>query len=225
MTNNMTTIEKCAACGLFRGMDPEEIASALARFHARVAQYDKSAVILHAGDRTKSLALVLEGSVTIQSDDLWGNRTILTMIGTGGLFAETYALLHETLLVDAVANTRSEILFLDITHLREISETETPWSAKFLSRLLTIAAKKNLTLASRSFDTAAKTIRGRVMSYLNSIALKEHARSFEIPFDRQQLADYLNVERTALSKELGKMQREGLVDFRKNHFEILGTSA
>lgn len=221
MTFEKTTIEKCAACPLFRGMDPEEIASALARFQARVAQYEKGAVILHAGDKTTSLALVLDGSVTIQSDDLWGNRTILTMIGAGGLFAETYALLHETLLVDAVANTRSEILFLDITNLREILESENPWSAKFLSNLLTIAARKNLTLASRSFDTAAKTIRGRVMSYLNGIALKEHARSFTILFDRQQLADYLNVERTALSKELGKMRREGLIDFHKNHFEVL----
>lgn len=223
-TFEIKTIEKCAACGLFRGMNQEDIASALARFHARVTEYEKGAVILHAGDTTTSLALVLEGSVTIQSDDFWGNRTILTMIGTGGLFAETYALLHETLLVDAVANTRSEILFLDIAGLSEISETETPWSTKFLSNLLTIAAKKNLTLASRSFDTAAKTIRGRVMSYLNSVALKKHARSFEIPFDRQQLADYLNVERTALSKELGKMKREGLIDFRKNQFEILEMS-
>lgn len=220
-TFEIKTIEKCAACGLFRGMNPAEIASALARFHAHVTQYDKGAVILHAGDTTTSLALVLDGSVTIQSDDLWGNRTILTMIGAGGLFAETYALLHETLLVDAVANTRSEILFLDITNLREILESENPWSAKFLSNLLTIAARKNLTLASRSFDTAAKTIRGRVMSYLNGIALKEHARSFTILFDRQQLADYLNVERTALSKELGKMRREGLIDFHKNHFEVL----
>lgn len=224
-TFEMKTIEQCAACRLFHGMEPGEIASALARFHARVKEYKRGAVILHAGDTTTSLALVLEGSVTIQSDDFWGNRTILTMIGTGGLFAETYALLHETLLVDAVANTRSEILFLDIAELSKTSETETPWSAKFLSNLLTITAKKNLTLASRSFDTAAKTIRGRVMSYLNSVALKKHARSFEIPFDRQQLADYLNVERTALSKELGKMKREGLIDFLKNRFEILETSA
>ena len=220
-TFEIKTIEQCAACGLFRGMNPGEIASVLTCFHAHVTQYDKGALILHAGDKTTSLALVLEGSVTIQSDDFWGNRTILTMIGAGGLFAETYALLHETLLVDAVANTRSEILFLDISRLRAISETENTWRAKFLSNLLTIAAKKNLTLASRSFDTAAKTIRGRVMSYLNSVALKEHARSFEIPFDRQQLADYLNVERTALSKELGKMKRDGLIDFHKNHFEVL----
>ena len=221
MTTIGTTVLKCTACGLFRDMNQEDIASALARFHARVTEYEKGAVIIHAGDRTRSLALVLEGSVTIQSDDLWGNRTILTMIGAGGLFAETYALLHETLLVDAVANTRSEILFLDIAKLYELSKTENPWIVPFLSRLLTIAAKKNLTLASRSFDTAPKTVRGRVMSYLNSVALKKHARSFEIPFDRQQLADYLNVERTALSKELGKMKREGLIDFRKNQFAIL----
>lgn len=111
MTTIGTTLLKCTACGLFGDMNQEEIASALACFHARVTEYEKGAVILHAGDRTRSLALVLDGSVTIQSDDFWGNRTILTMIGAGGLFAETYALLHETLLVDAVANTRSRSSF------------------------------------------------------------------------------------------------------------------
>lgn len=208
-------------CALFHGMDPMDIKSALRLFCAKVQAFEKGAVILHAGNTTCFLALVLIGGVTIQSDDLWGNRTILTMIHPGDFFAETYALLHETLLVDAVANVPSEILFLDVGFLHRILEKEYPWITTFLANLLSIATRKNLTLATRSFDTASKTIRGRVMSYLNNLSLKKHARHFEIPFDRQQFADYLNVERTALSKELGKMKQDGLIHFHKNHFEIL----
>ena len=90
-----------------------------------------------------------------------------------------------------------------------------------MSNLLTISAHKNLHLSGRSFHTSPKSIRGRVMSYLNSVSIQTGKREFDIPFDRQQLADYLNVERTALSKELGKMQKDGYFTVRKNHFLIL----
>ncbi len=92
---------------------------------------------------------------------------------------------------------------------------------KFVTNLLSISAHKNLILSERGFHTAPKTIRGRVMSYLNSVSLQKRSREFDIPFDRQQLADYLNLDRSALSKELGKMQRDGLISARKNHFIIL----
>ena len=83
-----------------------------------------------------------------------------------------------------------------------------------------VTAHKNLVLSGRSFHTSPKTIRGKVLAYLNSVALQSGGHRFDIPFDRQQLADYLNVDRTALSKELGKMKSEGLITFEKNHFEI-----
>ena len=97
------------------------------------------------------------------------------------------------------------------------------WHIKLLTNLLTVAARKNLILSGRSFHTAPKTIRGRVLAYLNSVSLQKKNTEFDIPFDRQQLADYLNLERTALSKELGKMQREGLIECRKNHFRLIET--
>ena len=92
-----------------------------------------------------------------------------------------------------------------------------------MTNLLTVATRKNLILSGRSFHTAPKTIRGRVLAYLNSVSLQKKNTEFDIPFDRQQLADYLNLERTALSKELGKMQREGLIECRKNHFRLIET--
>ena len=96
-----------------------------------------------------------------------------------------------------------------------------PWAFQLFRNLLTISARKNLALSGRSFHTAPKTARGRIMAYLNTVSLQTHSRAFAIPFDRQQMADYLNLDRTALSKELGKMRNEGLIAFRKNRFEIL----
>lgn len=204
---------------LFRGMNEDEIKDALNLLEAKERNYEKDETILYAGDRTAYMGIVLDGSVTVESNDIWGNRTILSHVGKGQYFAETYAFLqNEPLLVDVSANEKCIILFLKI---RTIEENNRQWSARLLFNLLAISAHKNLHLSGRSFHTSPKSIRGRVMSYLNSVSLKTGKREFDIPFDRQQLANYLNVERTALSKELGKMQKDEYFTVRKNHFIIL----
>lgn len=218
---NKTYVFAISDCILFNKMSEKEINEALKFFKARKTNYDKDTVIFHAGENTKILGIVLSGSVTVESNDLWGNRTILTIIKKGGIFAETYALLNETLLVDAVANEKSEIILLSVGDLSSFVDFEKSWIKKFILNLLSACARKNLILSAKNFDTSAKSIRKRVMSYLNAESIKNQNRSFDIPFNRQQFADYLNVERTALSKELSKMKRENLIDFHKNHFEIL----
>lgn len=207
---------------LFRGLGKDELSLALQRLYAEEVRYKKEEYILYAGDKTDRLGLVTGGSVTIESNDVWGNRTILSHIGPGQFFAETYAILErEPLLVDAIANENSTVLFLYIRNLKDLAIHGEPWAMKMITNLLMISARKNLILSGRSFHTSPKTIRGKVLAYLNSVALQEGTHRFEIPFDRQQLADYLNVERSALSKELGKMKREGLILVNKNHFELL----
>ena len=209
---------------LFKGMSEDEIHSALEVLLAEERTYKKGALILCAGTSTDRMGLVLSGSVTVESNDIWGNRTILSHISEGQFFAETYALFNkEPLLVDVTANESSRILFLRCGKDYILQMQHTPWMFKYIANLLNITARKNLILSGRSFHTAPKTIRGRVLSYLNSVSLQKHSNEFEIPFDRQQLADYLNLERTALSKELGKMQRDGLISFRKNRFKLTFT--
>ena len=206
---------------LFRGLTPEEISDALVFLHAEEKRYAKGTGILHAGTLTDRMGLVLEGSVTIENNDMWGNRSILSHVGKGQFFAETYAYLSdEPMLVDVVANENCRILFLRIGSLRRSSPSDNSWGMTFVSNLLSVSAHKNLALSERSFHTAPKTIRGRVLSYLNTVSLQKDSHEFDIPFDRQQLADYLNLERSALSKELGKMQRDGLITVRKNHFVL-----
>ena len=206
---------------LFKGMTEGEISSALDNLKSREKNFHKGEFILHAGGSTEQMGIVLDGSVTIEMNDAWGNRTILSHIGSGGFFAETYALLKgEVLLVDALANEDCRILFLNLSSLRD-PENSDPWKQKLIINLLSICASKNLTLSGRSFHTSSRTIRAKILSYLNAVSLKKHSNEFDIPFDRQQLADYLNVERTALSKELSKMRNEQLIDFRKSHFKLL----
>ena len=206
---------------LFRGMTEPEITKALQVLEAHEKCYEKGETLLTAGSVTERMGLVLEGSVTIESNDAWGNRTIISHVGCGQVFAETYALLeNEPMLVDVMASEDCRILFLRSGRIQSLQNSPNPWALKYITNLLTISMHKNLILSGRSFHTAPKTIRGRVMAYLNSVSLQKGSREFDIPFDRQQLADYLNLERSALSKELGKMQREGLISCRKNHFII-----
>ena len=206
---------------LFRGMTEPEIIKALQALEAHEKRYEKGETLLIAGTITERMGLVLEGSVTIESNDAWGNRTIISHVGKGQVFAETYALMeNEPMLVDVTASEDGRILFLRSGRIQSLNSSLESWALKYITNLLTISMHKNLILSGRSFHTAPKTIRGRVMAYLNSVSLQRRSREFDIPFDRQQLADYLNLERSALSKELGKMQREGLISCRKNHFII-----
>ena len=211
--------EALAQSMLFHGMTEPEILSALEALHGEEKAYQKGSVVLRAGETTDRMGMVLSGSVTVESTDVWGNRTILSLLDGGQFFGEVYALLPgEVLLVDVRVVEDCRILFLTLSAMEGCSEV---WAGKLLRNLLTISARKNLALSGRSFHTAPKTVRGRVMAYLNSISLQQRSRAFAIPFDRQQMADYLNLDRTALSKELGKMRDEGLIAFRKNRFEIL----
>jgi len=213
--------EKLKHLMLFRGMTDAELNQCITSLSATEKCFKKGQLILHAGDTTDSMGLVLSGSVTIENNDLWGNCSILSHVEAGGSFAETYAMTGgEVLLVDVRANENCNVLFLSIGKLDHSSASSDPWKYKLIANLLTISSRKNLLLSGRSFHTSPKTIRGRVLSYLNSISLQKHSTDFDIPFDRQQLADYLNIERTALSKELGKMRDDGLIRYHKNHFTL-----
>ena len=202
-------------------MEKDEVEAALRFLQARERAFTKGEVLLRAGDVTKEMGLVLEGSVAVESNDMWGNRTLLGIVGAGEFFGESYALLRdEPLLVDVRANGNCRVLFLNVGLLLQGGTNEEIGMFKLLRNLLTVTANKNLHLSVRSFHTAPKSVRGRIMAYLNMLSLQKRTREFDIPFDRQQMADYLNLDRSALSRELGKMMDEGIIRFHKNHFTV-----
>ena len=204
---------------LFRNMTTADIEETALALHMTKNEYLKDEYILTAGDITDRLCMVLSGSVIVESNDLWGNRTILANIKTPGFFAEVFAILKdEPVNVDVRANENCSIAFFDMAGLQLLMQDSPQWLVKLLHNLMMISVNRNLLLSGRSLHTSSKSARRRIMAYLTDVSLKAQTNDFLIPFDRQQMADYLNLERTALSKELGKMRDEGLLDFRKNHF-------
>lgn len=208
---------------LFRDIPVGELSGLLNCLRAVRRQYEKGAVLCSAGERTASIGLVLSGSVHIESDDVWGNKSILSSVGPGQVFAETYACLpDEPLMVSVTAAEDTAVLFLHAPHMLAPCTQTCTCHAQLIRNLLFVSARKNLELSRRAFHTAPKTIRGRLLSYLSMQAIHAGSDSFSIPFDRQQLADYLGVDRSALSAELGRMRRDGLLDFKKNRFRLHG---
>ena len=205
---------------IFAGMTPEETAQLQALHAFRKKRFPKGAYIFRSGDTTQELGMICTGGVHIESSDVWGERSILSHAAPGQVFAETYAICGEPLMVDAVASEDSEIVFFDLTALLDAGNRQSGWYPKLMQNLLRITARKNLTLSGRIFCTTAKSVRGRLLTYLSAQAAQQGSREFDIPFDRQQLADYLNLDRSALSRELGKMRGEGLLEFRKKHFRL-----
>ena len=173
-------------------------------------EYRKNERICQMGNAIHELGVVTKGRVHIETVDPWGNKSILSEVGEGEVFAETYAFCEEPMMVEVSAAEDTNVLWLDVR-----------WQEKIQKNMLQISLRKNLILSQRIFCTTPKTIRERVLTYLTAQSLKADGEIFEIPFNRQQMAEYLNLDRSALSKELGKMKQEGILDFHKNMFRIL----
>ncbi len=220
MSRPVTNPIKTLPSFLFQNFTEAEAAAILSSSYLRVSSFPKEAVIFHSGDLVHEIGIVQHGSVHIESIDPWGKKSILSSVSTGQVFAETYAITGTPMMVDAVAAEDCSILFLDIKSLLREENAQQTWYPKLLNNILRISVQKNLLLSSRIFCTTPKTIRERVMLYLSTQATKSGSITFQIPFNRQQLADYLNVDRSALSKELGKMRDDGLLDFYKNSFKL-----
>ena len=207
---------------LFRGIDQDETDSLLSCLQAYEKSYEKNQVILHAGDFVDSLGMVLEGTVLIEADDIWGNRSILDKAECGQIFAETYAMLPgEPLMVNVTAACSCRILFLNVKKLTQTCSANCPFHHKLIGNLLSLSAEKNLKLSRRIFHTSPKSIRGRLTSYFSQQVRQSGSYQFTIPFNRKQLADYLGVDRSALSNELSKMQKEGILSYKKNTFRMI----
>ena len=210
---------KKIASPLFQDLSEAELDTLAAAGHLRTRQFAKHEVIFRAGSCVREIGIVLRGSVHIENLDLWGTKSILSSVGAGQAFAETYAFCGEPLMVDVLAAADCEVLFLDTAALSR-PHAEHSWQDRLLRNLLRVSMKKNLALSRRILCTAPKTVRGRLLTYLSGQAVQAGGMEFDLPFNRQQLADYLNLDRSALSKELCRMRDEGLLTFRKNHFVL-----
>lgn len=206
---------------LFHGVKEDEICNILSCLGAREKTYRKNETIYRAGDTVHELGLVESGSANIIVNFYWGSRYIFGHVEKGNIFAENYAAIPgKELICDVVAAEETEILFLDLTKLITTCQNGCNFHQRLIHNLLRISAQKSLNLSSRMMHTAPKALRERLLSYLSEQAMINGSTHFTIPFDRQQLADYLGVDRSAMSNELSKMQKDELISFKKNEFTL-----
>lgn len=206
---------------LFQDIEETEIESMLDCLSAYAQIYQKGECIFHRGERITSVAMLLEGCIHIQKEDYWGNLSILSEISAGEIFGEVYACLgNEEILNNAVAVRQSTVLFLDISRILTICPSACRFHGRLIRNLLSVIASKNKILTQKLSHMSQRSTREKLLSYLSEQSLRTGCSSFDIPFNRQQLADFLSVDRSAMSNELCKMRDEGILAFDKNHFVL-----
>ena len=206
----------------FKGLTDDEILSILHCLNATVISKERDSYIFRAGDSTEVMGLVVSGCVLIIQEDIWGHRNILSKCFTGDFFGEPYAASQRAVLnISVVADENCEIIFLNVKRLLVTCPTACDHHQKLIRNMVSVLANKILILNDKITHVGKRTTRDKILSYLSAEAIRHSSLSFDIPFGRQQLADYLGVDRSAMSNELGKMQKDGLIEVKRNHFRIL----
>lgn len=207
---------------LFRGISTEDIKAMLVCLDFKADKYEKGQIIHRTGETIDSIGMVVSGGVNIEHNDYWGNRAIISHVSPGQIFGETYACLTgQPLLVDAVASEQTEVLAMNVGRVIRSCSNSCEHHAVLIRNLLTISSHKNLLLSQRMFHTSFKSMRAKLMSYFSEQAQQAGSSCFTVPFNRQQLADYLNVDRSAMCNEISKMKKDGVILVEKNTFTML----
>ncbi len=205
----------------FQGMTEDEILSVLHCVQATVHRKKKDAYIFRVGDSTESMGLVLQGSVLSVQEDLWGHRNIMHRIGAGEYFAESFAVTPGSVLnVSVVAEEDTEIMLLNMRRLLQTCPNACAHHNRLIRNLASVMASRIMNLNEKITHMAKRSTREKLLSYLSAESMRQGKLSFSIAYDRQQLADYLCVERAAMSVELSKLQKEGYLKTNRNHFEL-----
>lgn len=210
---------------LFENITEKNMHQLLKCLNSCLKTFRKKQQIITEDDKVGSIGLVISGKVVVQQEDFWGNTALLAQITPGDLFAEAYVCAKMNQFpISAAALEETEILMLDYQYLVSRCPLLCDSHSQLIENLLKIIAEKNIKLVQKISFVTKKTTREKVITYLSAEAKKSKQDTFEIPFNRQEMADYLSVDRSALSKELSKMQQEGLLKYRKNNFQLLDAS-
>ena len=207
---------------LFSGVGEEDIASLLSCLGARKKEYKKGEYILREGEHISDVFILVEGKIHIQKDDYWGNRSILSVISVGEMFGEGYAAPESgALLNDVIAVEDSSVIFFDVKRILTTCSSACRFHNMIVQNMFFAISDKNRKLMQKLGHMSGRTTRAKLISYLSEEAKRQGSSTFTVPFNRQQLADYLCVDRSAMSNELCKMRDEGMIKFEKSRFELL----
>lgn len=208
-------------CPLFSDIAESDLESLLKCLGAREQKIRKGDFVFYAGDKPLYVGIVLKGSVHILQEDYWGSRAILAAISPGGIFGEAFSCSDaQALPVSVEARDDGAVLLVDCKKILTVCSSACTFHSGLVRNLLKILANKNIYLTRKIEHITKKTTKEKVLSYLSEVAVSAGSNSFDIPFNRQELADYLSVERSALSGTLSKMKEENLIDFHMKHFTL-----
>lgn len=206
---------------VFYGMNDEELKGLLECFHARVRKYQKEEMIIRQGDIISNIYLILDGGVNIEKDSYWGRRIIISRLGKNQNLALSFVgSKNVESSVDAITVEETLVLILSYEKCTSMCQNACTRHKVLINNLFQILSKENIELIQKIENVSQKTIRDKVLTFLSNEAQKNHSNQFDIKFNRQDLADYLNVDRSAMSFELSKLQKERLIKYNKNHFEL-----
>jgi CRP-like cAMP-binding protein len=206
---------------LFTNIGSDDLPSLLSCLSAVQRSIGKNEFLFSAGDEATHVGIVLSGSVNVIQEDFWGNRTILTHITPGSLFGEAFACAQfPNLPVSVIATEKTDVLLVDANRIITICPSACTFHARLIRNMIEILSMKNIALVQKMEHITKRTTREKLLSYLSEQARIADSPAFDIPFNRQELADYLSVDRSAMSAELSKMQAEGILHYQHNHFEL-----
>jgi len=209
-------------CPLFYGIDDESILKMLHCLDAKVDTFDKKYTVFREGSPAKYLGIVLSGSVQITQTDYFGNRNILSNIGASEVFAEAFAAAGTNPLpFSVIANEQSEIMFIDCAHILHTCKNGCAFHHQLIFNLMKDLADKTIMFHQKMEIMSKRTTREKLLEYLTVCSKNFESSSFVIPFDRQELADYLGVDRSGLSVEISRLKKEGVLDCHRAHFKLL----
>lgn len=207
---------------LFAGVGEEEIPIMLDCLGATFHEFRKGEYVFRQGQYLHDVTLLVQGKLHIQRDDYWGNRSIVNIVESGEMFGEAYVAPNSGVLMnDVVAVSDSIVMFLDINRILHVCPSGCQFHSIAVQNLFFAVCEKNRKLVQKLGFMSKRTTREKLISYLSEQAKQKNSATFEIPFNRQQLADFLSVDRSAMSNELCKMRDEGLIVFQKNRFTLL----
>ena len=209
-------------CPLFEGIQPAEMPAMLGCIGAQLREYGRNEIIFSEGDPARQLGIVLRGSAQIIKEDYYGRRSIVASVQSGELFGESFACAQvEQLPVSVIAAERSEILLVDCRRITITCSSACSFHNRMILNLLHVVAEKNLIFNRKVEILSRRSTREKLMTYLMNQAKQQESARFTIPFDHQELADYLGVERSALSAEISKLRNEGILEANRSQFTLL----
>lgn len=223
MENNFLT--DLSGMELFSEIGEDDLRSLITCLSPNKRNFKKDEIIYFAGDTVSAVGIVLSGFIQVVSEDIFGNRNIISGFGKNQMFAESFACAKtEALPVSVISASDSEVLFLDYGKVLHRCSSACSHHTKLVENMLSILAHKNILLSKKMNIMSRRSIRGKLLAYLAGEAQKQKNLTFEIDFDRQELADYLCVDRSALSSELSRLQNEGVLEFKRSRFKLKKTS-